>query len=120
MSQTKPIGNESALSARKEILRLLLARGDREGLDAYGTDDVGKVERIAHLRGTGKKGVRGQMYCGPSVILVCLEGDRQWQPLPGHQPSVGRKKADLQKHKEEMKRRTAQSAAQLSIPSAGA
>lgn len=118
MRQTQPTTSDVKKLAKErranELLKLF-QRAERENKRAWGTDDMGRVSQIRIVKRDTKAQSAGSIACQENVILVCLEGDSQWQPLPGYTPSAERKKADVARRKSESKEKAERDIARSAV-----
>lgn len=85
-------------SCRSECLRALLVRAAKAGKAAFYLTDTGSVERIKAAARDGKY-AKGDAAVPPTAHYACVEGDAEWQPLPGSVSTESVREAEAAKRK---------------------
>lgn len=98
---------------RDETIKALLMRRESRvpTRRIYAFDEDGNTYEVKHATRESGKWKKGSLKIPPTAKAVCLEGDADWQPLPGFLTTVEFKRREAVKRKDAKNRSNAKAAA---------
>lgn len=92
---------ERVMSEREAVVTATIRRaeGSVPPRAVYALTDAGAIERVMYALRDSRRYARGDVKCPENAKYLCVEGDAEWQPLPGFVPTAEVKKRESERLK---------------------